>query len=80
MAKRHKDAVMIQGGACNPIPISKALYDACMEVHHEGGNAREDAAVRLIAHQLSYILGVPAIDYETSVYTRLIDECEEKAK
>lgn len=80
MAKRHKDAQTAQSGACNPTPMAKALYDACMEVHAEGGVPREDAAVRLIAHQLSYILGIPAIDYDTSVYTRLIDECEEKAK
>ena len=53
---RIKAAQTCQAGACNPIPISKALHDAIMEVHKEGGDARKDAAVYLILHQLSYIL------------------------
>lgn len=78
MAKRHGYALFIQGGACNPTPIAKALSDACLEVSREGKVPREDAAVRLIAHQLAFILNIREIDGTADVYGQLIKECEEK--
>ena len=78
MAKRHKDAIFIQGGACNPTPIAKTLWDACLEASREGKIPREDAAVRLIAHQLAFILNIREIDGTADVYGQLVKECEEK--
>ena len=53
---RIKAAQTCQAGACNPIPISKALHDAILEVHQEQGDPAKDAAVYLILHQLTYLL------------------------
>lgn len=78
MAKRHKDAIFIQGGACNPTPIAKTLWDACLEASREGKVPREDAAVRLIAHQLAFILETRDIDFAPLTYARLVKECEER--
>jgi hypothetical protein len=75
---RFKDAVAIQQGACNPRAIVRALLCAIESV--EGGTTAicNDPAVRLIAHQLSYLLNVEGVDKEFGVYTKLIDECEAK--
>lgn len=70
---RTEAAKICQGGASNPIPISKALHDAILEVRKEGGNEATDAAVYLILHQLAYILtGVDIA--EPSRYCRASEE------
>ena len=76
---RFKEAIQIQQGACNPIAVSRALTLAIEQVRDERGSIEDDPAVRLIAHQLSFLLGVPKIDREFEVYTRLVHECEAKA-
>jgi hypothetical protein len=52
MAKRHRDALEIQGGACNPCGIANSLVEAFREIIAKGGNQRDDHACRLILHQL----------------------------
>ena len=76
MAKRHRDALAIQEGACNPSGIALAIVDACKEVRSETGTPTHDPAIRLMVHQLAYICGVDEINDGLSVYSRLADACQ----
>jgi hypothetical protein len=77
--KRHKDAVEIQLGAVNPSGIAHAVIEACREVHEEGRNAREDAAVRLIVHQLAWICNTRQLDNDLTAYHSLMHECRTRS-
>jgi len=79
MANRHREALEIQEGACNVRAIARALVKAADEAGNEGGpNPREDAAVRLIAHQIAFLCNVAEIDNGFLVYSKLEDECRAK--
>lgn len=69
---RIKSAQTCQAGACNPVPISKALHDAIMEVHKEGGDPTKDAAVYLILHQLTFLL--TGVDFADHRYSQAMQE------
>ena len=61
MSKRNKNAVAAQLGACNPIPMIRALQDGVEELKAEDPNeyfskVRTDPALRLIVHQLAFIM------------------------
>lgn len=63
MAKRHKDALGIQMGACNPSGIAHSLVAACSEIraepdHRGTDQITSDPAVRLMVHQLAFICGI----------------------
>lgn len=75
MSQRHKDAINIQDGACNPSGIARSLVIACRECLDEGVDQRKDAAVRLIVHQLAYLCDIPAIDNGGASYSLLIEQC-----
>lgn len=62
MSARHKDALFAQAGACNELAVANALVRAIREAREAGVNAREDDAVRLIAHQLGFLLSLSALD------------------
>ena len=73
MSKRNKNAVTAQQGACNPIPMIRALQDGVEEMKaedpdHYFENVRNDPALRLIVHQLAYVMrvsdGVGLPDYQ----------------
>jgi hypothetical protein len=55
------------------------LVDAIDQARNEGLDERKDAACRLIAHQLAFLLGVGEIDHDFILYDRLIEECRAKA-
>lgn len=76
MAKRHREALLIQEGACNPSGIARYLVTAIDEAKAEGIRGQDCPAVRLIAHQLGFILKVPEIDGSTSVHGELTRECQ----
>jgi hypothetical protein len=62
MSKRNQNAIAAQQGACNPIPLIRALQDGVEEMKAEDPNGyfekvRTDPALRLILHQLAYIMG-----------------------
>ena len=81
MSNRHANAITAQNGACNPYRLATALVKAMDEVRSEGGGTIaicEDAAVRLIAHQLAFLLGVSFLDNDPSAYSRAMDEVSEK--
>lgn len=61
MAKRHRDALLINEGACNPSGIAHAIVDACQELRAEPGYSgtdqmRRDPAIRLMVNQLNFLM------------------------
>jgi hypothetical protein len=79
MGKRHSDALLIQQGACNPSGIALTLHNACVEAMQEGKGTKgvcEDAAVRLIAHQLAFLVNVAELDASLTEYGRLTLICQ----
>jgi hypothetical protein len=77
---RFDNALAIQQGACNPSGIAISLLDAIREAREENPSTdavRADPACRLICHQLAYLLGVREVDDSPSVYSALIDACEQ---
>ena len=75
---RHRDALaIVETGACNPSGITHALSHACRQVLAERGSQCADPAVRLIVHQLAFLVNADVID--PAEYGRLLDACREKA-
>jgi hypothetical protein len=63
MAKRHEKALDAQVGAFKPFALSNALGDAIREAYFETNSfddIRQDPTVRMIAHQLVFLLGFNA--------------------
>ncbi len=80
---RYDNAIGIQEGACNPSGILHSMIQACEEIRAEPDHTgtdqlRADPALRLMAHQLSYLLRVAEIDSDLDVYGKLAAQCEEK--
>jgi hypothetical protein len=73
--KRHKLAIEIQLGAVNPSAIAHEVIEACREAREEGFDAKTDAAVRLIVHQLAWICNTRQLDNDLSAYHSLMYEC-----
>ena len=83
MANRFKHAVDIQAGACNPSGVCHSLLDAIRQAREEGADTAgvcNDSAVRAIAHQLSFLLNIHAMDDDTAEYRRVMDECAKRAE
>lgn len=78
-AKRWETALQINEGAVNLIPIATAIADATRECNDERGiNSHEDAAVRIMAHQLAHLTQVGAV-MDLGDYQRCIDKCTDEA-
>ena len=80
---RYHNALLIQEGACNPSGITHALLSAIQELHAEKADTftiRSDPAVRLIAHQLAWILRLSEFDRDLDAYGRALDTCREKSQ
>ena len=80
MAKRHNDAILIQS-AVNPSGIALSLHEAFKEVIREGGDTKalkEDAACRLILHQLCYLCNIGTGIPSLAEYRTLIAECRDR--
>jgi hypothetical protein len=78
---RHNDAIGIQGGACNLSGVARALVRAINQCRNENKGTqevRDDAAIRLIVHQMAFLCNVAEIDNTSDVYGTLTKECEEK--
>lgn len=68
MSRRNEHAVIAQQGACNPIPLCKALVEGIEEIKAERAVAgmpftstvtiMEDPALRLIVHHLAHLFRV----------------------
>ena len=71
MSQRHKDAVAIADGACNPLAIANSICRALNEIREnpEGWSTHEmtdDPAVKLMASQLAYLTQVCGVACRTS--------------
>ena len=81
--KRHRDALAIANGACNPSGIALAIVDACREMRADPATASmdqltSDPAIRLMVHQLAYICDIGVFDRDIAAYGKALDECEGK--
>lgn len=56
MAKRHETALYMQAGACNPSGIARALVETIDQARADGHDPREDAACKLVLHQLAAVM------------------------
>ena len=75
---RHRDALaIVEGGACNPSGITHTLSYALRQIIAEGGSQCADPTVRLIVHQLAFLVNADHID--PTEYGRLLDTCRAKA-
>jgi len=78
MANRHRNAIAIQQGACNPSGIALSIVEACQEIRAEAtkGEITRDAALRLMVHQLAFICRANDDQITGTEYSALIAECE----
>jgi len=76
LADRHTTALSILDGASNPFGVANALVSAFKEILEEKGSMKDDAAARLIAHQLANIMRVNATDEN---FGQIYQECLEQA-
>ena len=72
---RHADALrIVDPGACNPAGVALAIHNACRQVIGEGGNQREDAAIRLMTTQLAFLVRGDS-DLDLAEYQHLMEVC-----
>jgi hypothetical protein len=77
--KRHRDAIAIEAGACNPSGIAHSIVEACAEIRalpdYTGAKQiTDDPAVRLMVNQLAYICNAAILD-ELEEYSKAENEC-----
>lgn len=80
--KRHRDALAITAGACNPSGIALAIVEACREIralpdYYGTDHITSDPAIRLMVHQLAYITKMSEFDSDILAYGKAIGACEE---
>ena len=76
---RHREALLIvDPGASNPSGVALSVFNACRQAIEEGGNPTTDPAVRLMAHQLAFLVNACA-DLDPTEYRNLIEACKAKA-
>lgn len=83
MTNRFWDAHMIQQGACNPSGVARSLVKAIDEARGECADTDSvcaDPAVRMICHQLAFLLRVSQIDCDIATYDHLVAECRDRAE
>lgn len=84
MAKRHRDAVAIQHGACNPSAIARSIVSATDEIRDGKpftgtDQITSDPAIRLMVHQLAFICGMGDNWPDNLSYVDMIKLCEENS-
>ena len=82
--KRHRDALGIQAGACNPSGIALAIVEACAELragpaYNGTAQITSDPAIRLMVHQLAYICRVDEMNSDFAAYTQMMEFCKANA-
>ena len=86
--RRFSDALAIQAGACNPSGIAHSIVAACQEARaepdHKGTAAlTSDPAIRLMVHQLAFLMGIISGAEEFArapIYSDCTAECEKQSK
>lgn len=76
--KRHREALIIDGGAVNPLPITRALHDAAVEAMEETRSTDavwQDPAILIMLNQICHMAGIQAaVDLDR--YCAVREQCE----
>jgi hypothetical protein len=74
--KRHKDAIIISDGACNPKAIINAMARAVEELSGaDTPTVCADPALKLMLHQLAFLMGIPTSERHTE-WCEWVEFCE----
>lgn len=76
---RNRDAKKIQQGACNPVAILATMHAHGLAMYHNGFGTdavRNDPAMRIMCHQLAYLMAVGQIDDSLDEYANLMISIE----
>jgi hypothetical protein len=81
---RHKDALLMQGGACNARALVRSLHEHieefCKSPEFAGTDSiTSDPALRLMVHQIAFLFNTSGIDSGLYTYSNLTKECEVRA-
>lgn len=66
MRTRHEDALFIIEGACNPVAIAGTIHKHMLDMMKSGADhdtIKNDSAIRLMLHQLSFLCHIPEMDH-----------------
>lgn len=78
----YSDAMFIQGGACNPRAIVNTIKDfmagPLKDLDHDA--LRSDPGLRLMVHQLAYLMNVYEMDSRPLIYSEVTAACEKLAQ
>jgi DNA invertase Pin-like site-specific DNA recombinase len=78
--KRHCEALIINDGAVNPLPITRALHDAAVEAMGETRSTDDvwqDAAICLMLNQIAHMAGMPS-EMSFERYRQAVEECQRR--
>lgn len=78
---KYKDAIDAQAGACNPVALANAFtrHATPILLEHGAVKVRNDVALRLIVHQLAFLMRTNQLD-EGNEYHIAMELCENKAE
>lgn len=74
----YRDALHIQGGACNPRAIVNTIKDFMTGPlsERDTDSLRANPGLRLMVHQLAHLMGVHELESRPLVYTEVTQACE----
>lgn len=78
----YSDAMFIQGGACNPRAIVNTIKDfmAGPLKDLDTDTLRSDPGLRLMVHQLAYLMNVYEMDSRPLIYSEVSEACVKLAQ
>lgn len=76
--KRFKQALAIDEGASNMIPIARVLHESAQECLIESIAPQRDPAIRLIVHQMAHLCDVGSTMSLTD-YNHVVEACKKEA-
>lgn len=74
--KRFAQALKIDQGASNLIPLARVLHESTQECLDENVAPQRDAAIRLILHQMAHLADLGA-SIDLLEYRKIVKACEE---
>jgi len=77
MHNKESDAISAQDGACNPVALANCFLNHAKPILHETGTDAvcNDPALRLIVHQLAFLMHLGEFDLDLSKYGEAMDYC-----
>ena len=78
---KEQDAIAIQAGACNPRAIAHSFIKHANDMSKRGTDSiRQDPALRLMVHQLAFLMNIGEIENGITVYGDLMDKCSGRSR